>query len=168
MEKIKNKKEKFSFPIYAKVILIISVLLNLFMAKFFFVLNCTEYKENGWFCSYMYPRDISENKRKELEQRCIKDGGDSMVSRAISGGEYFVCSIPFSDYGKPCTNSSECKGDCEYIGAIPTFCVNKEDNVYSCSEKIQGTCSKENYSICSFWKEVNDQQIIHHLPICEY
>lgn len=76
---------------------------------------------------------------------------------------HYSCIKPFSDYIEPCSSSTDCQGDCEYVGSFPPrFCTKVGKNEYRCAEDFKGTCSPYNYGLFDKWNEVEENRIIGH------
>lgn len=92
---------------------------------------------------------------------------------------YFSCSISLPDAGKSCSKSEECLGGCSYDGLLknlPKGCneviVKSQSNLIEdnkkivCSEMLVGKCTKEKMIPCSYWYEVDGNEIVSHFQAC--
>jgi len=167
--KKKNKKVRTSYKtlILVGLILFAVISLGLIYSSSLRKIECSyEADGRGWTCwSPTFFLTIPKDDEIEYEAKCTREGGEfssmvvtygmtqggGIIFQGREGrGVYFDCLIPWSDYGAPCNNNDECDGDCEYIGDIPSFCKEGEDDVYTCSEAIQGSCTKSGPSGDSF------------------
>jgi hypothetical protein len=73
------------------------------------------------------------------------------------------CTLPFSDYGKKCTDSSQCIGNCE----PPDEFLSRENGkwVVLYRENISGTCSKFNKD-CESYQITNGTLNLESQVIC--
>lgn len=151
-----KKKEKIS-----RKRILIGIVITFFLVAisvYLYVINnpsCDDRSyDDGWECRYpSYLPFMPLGKDIQYKIKCTKEGGKykSMVVTDFlySGSPYkpengplFYCMIDYSDYGKSCNSSDECKGGCEYIGEIPSFCTSQDGKLYTCSENIVGTCTR--------------------------
>lgn len=110
------------------------------------------YSGNGWTCGLP---SVS------LRAVCALKGGNYKKTLVIpSGGMKYECYLPYSDGGQSCIDDDECSGYCEYSGSIPTTCVMTESDdqkdIYTCSEKLSGTCGKTSEGHNEDWKSLDN------------
>jgi hypothetical protein len=61
--------------------------------------------------------------RPETKQACVATGGKWIL---YPMGRFYFCAIQTSDANKPCSDDSECQGDCipvEHKAALPGVCA---------------------------------------------
>ncbi|MBU0625591.1 hypothetical protein KKF05_04575 [Patescibacteria group bacterium] len=85
--------------------------------------------------------------------RCTIRGGEMVSGSCGIFGCTNRCSPIYSDTGKRCLSSEECKGRCLITvplfpeeDRIPEECPkNKETDLYECSKEISGACTRNKY-----------------------
>ena len=92
-------------------------------------------------------------------------GGGVWNKYLLPSGELLdkpFCTLPFSDYGKKCTDSSQCIGNCEPQNEV----LNREGGnwVTPYRENVYGTCSKftkgcESYQIINGILDLESQAV---------
>lgn len=124
------------------------IILILFLVGVLVLLGCTSNKN-----SFV-------NEQTECESR-----GGVWNKYLLPSGELLdkpFCTLPFSDYGKKCTDSSQCIGNCE----PPNEFLNREGGnwVTLYRENVSGTCSKftkgcESYQIINGILDLESQAV---------
>jgi len=164
IKKQKNRKKDFKM---VALLLVVVFVINFGVFLYFTVFTkvCKDSSTcDGWYCEHIFLREnglITKFLERHYREECTKDFGvlDYGYS-ARSFWLYFDCRVPYSDSGKHCKNSNECKGNCQYKGYIPSSCVEEEGDVYICSEDITGKCSE--FKEKSGYYEVLDGELHGH------